>query len=74
MRSSSELKRFGFKASFPRKKILERFDKAEGIPLTADDCSIPSGSIPRFTVSFPNFVVFAVSFVVYSMPFSKTAR
>ncbi|MDR0439655.1 MAG: ferric iron uptake transcriptional regulator, partial [Candidatus Accumulibacter sp.] len=37
MRQSGELKRLGLKATFPRMKILELFDKAEGKHLTADD-------------------------------------
>jgi Fur family ferric uptake transcriptional regulator len=37
MPQSSELKRLGLKATFPRIKILEVFDKAEGKHLTADD-------------------------------------
>jgi len=37
MNKSSELKSIGLKATFPRMKILELFDKAEGKHLTADD-------------------------------------
>jgi Fur family ferric uptake transcriptional regulator len=37
MPQSNELKRLGLKATFPRMKILEVFDKAEGKHLTADD-------------------------------------
>jgi Fur family ferric uptake transcriptional regulator len=37
MRQSSELKNLGLKATFPRMKILELFDKTEGKHLTADD-------------------------------------
>ena len=37
MDKSSELKSIGLKATFPRMKILELFDKAEGKHLTADD-------------------------------------
>ncbi len=37
MDKSTELKNIGLKATFPRMKILELFDKAEGKHLTADD-------------------------------------
>jgi Fur family ferric uptake transcriptional regulator len=37
MNKSSQLKSIGLKATFPRMKILELFDKAEGKHLTADD-------------------------------------
>ena len=37
MNKSSELKSIGLKATFPRMKILELFDKAEGKHMTADD-------------------------------------
>ncbi len=37
MNKSTELKSLGLKATFPRMKILELFDKAEGKHLTADD-------------------------------------
>ena len=37
MNKSTELKSIGLKATFPRMKILELFDKAEGKHLTADD-------------------------------------
>ena len=37
MNKSSELKSIGLKATFPRMKILELFDRAEGKHLTADD-------------------------------------
>ena len=37
MNKSTELKSIGLKATFPRMKILELFDKAEGQHLTADD-------------------------------------
>jgi Fur family ferric uptake transcriptional regulator len=37
MNKSSELKNIGLKVTFPRMKILELFDKAEGKHLTADD-------------------------------------
>ena len=37
MSKSSELKSIGLKATFPRIKILELFDKAEDRHLTADD-------------------------------------
>lgn len=37
MNKSSELKSLGLKATFPRMKILELFDRAEGQHLTADD-------------------------------------
>jgi Fur family ferric uptake transcriptional regulator len=37
MNKSSELKSIGLKVTFPRMKILELFDKAEGKHLTADD-------------------------------------
>ena len=37
MNKSTELKNIGLKATFPRMKILELFDKAEGKHLTADD-------------------------------------
>ena len=37
MNKSSELKNIGLKATFPRMKILELFDNAEGKHLTADD-------------------------------------
>jgi Fur family ferric uptake transcriptional regulator len=37
VRPTDELKSIGLKATFPRTKILELFDKAEGKHLTADD-------------------------------------
>ena len=37
MNKSSQLKSIGLKATFPRMKILELFEKAEGKHLTADD-------------------------------------
>ena len=37
MNKSTELKNIGLKATFPRMKILELFDRAEGKHLTADD-------------------------------------
>ena len=37
MDKSRELKSIGLKATFPRMKILELFDRAEGKHLTADD-------------------------------------
>jgi Fur family ferric uptake transcriptional regulator len=37
MRQPDELRNLGLKATFPRVKILELFDKAEGKHLTADD-------------------------------------
>jgi Fur family ferric uptake transcriptional regulator len=37
MNKSSELKSIGLKATFPRMKILELFDRADGRHMTADD-------------------------------------
>jgi Fur family ferric uptake transcriptional regulator len=37
MHQSNELRNLGLKATFPRVKILELLDKAEGRHLTADD-------------------------------------